>query len=237
MVNTLYSVLSEYCQKTPLRLHHYTVTVCSYFWLNAELFPVQQKTYLNLLLLDLGHISNQACGRTDRRCPVNARLQLLWVPASPDLQNACRDSVVWSARPRPWSMRTWDPVGVMGKSGLFTLHFLLGFCLGLIYALPLCTAGLLFGARLGKCSITHFTLKQWILMRKRKLAPHLTTSLTLRWEAWSKRLKLEKKSDVLFGIIGSQLYPESFSRWPFPHSPPPHRSSLSPPARLNTVCT
>lgn len=56
-------------------------------------------------------------------------------------------------------MRTCDLGGVMGKTSLFTLHFLWGLGGSLIYTVPVCTIGLLFGAWIGQYSIAHFILK------------------------------------------------------------------------------
>lgn len=58
-----------------------------------------------------------------------------------------------------WSMRTRDPTGVMGKTGLFTLHFLQGLSGTLIYTLLVFTIGFLFGACLGPRTVAHFILK------------------------------------------------------------------------------
>lgn len=79
-----------------------------------------------------------------------------------------------------WSMRSCNPMGFMGKTSLFTLHFLWGRCGSLIYILLFCTIGL-FGGWLCLHSPLFLSI-QCILMHTRKLAPHLTVSLTLRWE-------------------------------------------------------
>ena len=116
-------------------------------------------------------------------------------------------------------MTNWDPKGVMGKAGLFTLHFLWGFCGTLIYTIAALHHGLV------TAHSTLFIRTQCILMHRRKLAADLIAALTPEMGAKSTKKKKKKgqswKRNQTF-CLENEMWAETREFFqPTPFSSPP----------------